>query len=89
MGCALPRLALHGGHDNGQRLSGLRGGLGAEGAAGGGVRVMGVVYRHTANHVGPLTRSRAAGEDKRVNKHFSKIKPQIKIGPDRICRRVF
>lgn len=38
--------------------------LGAEGAAGGGVGVVRVVHRHTADHVGPLARSRAAGEKK-------------------------
>lgn len=63
MGCALPWLALHRGHDDGHRLGGLRGGLGTQGAAGGGVRVMGVVYRHTADHVGPLAGSRAAGQN--------------------------
>lgn len=64
VGCALPRLALHRGQNDGQRLGGLRGGLGAQGAAGGRVGVMGVVHRHTADHVGPLACSRAAGENK-------------------------
>lgn len=64
MGCALPWLALHRGHYDGQRLGGLWCGLGAQGAAGGGVRVMGVMYRHTADHVGPLASSRAARENK-------------------------
>lgn len=75
MGCALPWLALHRGHDDGQGLGGLGGGLGAQWGAGGGVGVMGVVHRHTADHVGPLACSRAAGENKRRgNKPFQQNK---------------
>lgn len=62
MGCAFPWLALHRGHDDGQGLAWLGGGLGVKGAAGGGVGVVGIVHRHTADHVGPLACSRAAGE---------------------------
>lgn len=78
MDCALPRLALHRGHDDGQGLGGLGGGLGAQWGAGGGVGVMGVVHRHTADHVGPLACSRAAGENKRGgHKPFQQNKTYI------------
>ena len=71
MGCALPRLALHWGHDDGQRLGGRLGvGFGAQRAAGRRVGVVGVVHRHTADHVRPLTRTRAAGQNKRGVKDY-------------------
>lgn len=62
-GCALSRLSLHRGHDDSQRLGGLCG-FGAQGTASGGVRVMRVMHRHTADHIGSLARSCAAEEMK-------------------------
>ena len=45
--------------------------LGAQGTAGGRVRVMRVVDCHTANHVGPLVSTRAVTEKRKKTLSFS------------------
>lgn len=64
-GSALCKLRLHRGHDDSSSLGGTWGGPRAQGAAVRGVRVMRVMYRHTADHVGSLICPRAARENQK------------------------
>lgn len=65
---------MHRRHDDGHGLGGgQKGGLWAQGAAGGRVRVMGIVDGHTADHVGPLARSRAAGGNETFQQITSRL----------------
>lgn len=60
VGAPLWWLSVRGWRDDSSGLDGLLAGLWAQRAAGGRVRVVGVVDRDAADHIGPLARGRTA-----------------------------